>query len=151
MFYIHGSYLPSLVFFRHFFIQTHGVLQALVLSYTWCFSGSVTFCLTWCLTGTGPLLYLVIYRHSSFLSDLLFFRHCYCLSNPVFYRHWSSLSNLVRSLLNSISSITSLLVLLLLFVAGKKTSEKLNGIKIFGGPLVQEIKIFLLRIFKMSQ
>ena len=44
-------------------------------------------------------------------------------------RHWSSMGNLVKSLVNSIASISALLVLLMLFIF----ISALLGMQIFGG------------------
>ena len=53
----------------------------------------------------------------------------YIALNAVCFRYWSSLGNLVKSLVNSISSINSLLVILFLFIF----IFSLLGMQIFGG------------------
>ena len=54
---------------------------------------------------------------------------CVIALNAVYFRYWSSLGNLVKSLVNSISSINSLLVILFLFIF----IFSLLGMQIFGG------------------
>ena len=48
---------------------------------------------------------------------------------PIIFRYWQSMGNLVKSLVNSISSINSLLVILFLFIF----IFSLLGMQIFGG------------------
>lgn len=52
------------------------------------------------------------------------------------FRYWSSMGNLVKSLVNSISSINSLLVILFLFIF----IFSLLGMQIFGGKFTDEIE-----------
>ena len=53
-----------------------------------------------------------------------------------FFRYWSSMGNLVKSLVNSISSINSLLVILFLFIF----IFSLLGMQIFGGKFTDAIE-----------